>query len=297
MVGTSIRAGPVAGEVGGMSANVRVGFQGELGAFSEEAVRELIPRGEPTPHPSFEAVVRAVERGENSAGVLPVENTLAGTVARAYDALTRGDVSVVAVSLKNIRLCLLASSGATVDGLRELRSHPVALDQCRGFLAAHPDITARAVYDTAGAAQEVAVLENPAVAAAASAAAAERYGLDVLARDVQDRQDNQTRFYHIVRSTDVVPGAPPLKTACIAETENRPGALHGLLGSFAGRGLDLTHITSRPAKTPWTYRFILEFTHMEPGPAERALKEARGRGARVRVLGTFSAWKPRKTSG
>jgi prephenate dehydratase len=112
-----------------------------------------------------------------------------------------------------------------------------------------------------------------------------------------ERLRRATRFYHIIRSTEVVPAAPPLKTACIAETENRPGSLHGLLGIFAGRGLDLTHITSRPARTPWTYRFILEFTHVDRTPAERALKEARGRGARVRVLGTFSAWKPPETSG
>ncbi len=273
-----------------MTDPVRVSFQGALAAFSEEAVRVLMPGAEPVPRPSFAAVIQAVESGRDHAGVVPVENTLAGTVAEAYDALADGDVRVVAEAVIPVRHCLLGLPGSSTDGVREARSHPVALAQCRGFFAARPDVRAQAVYDTAGAAEEVAAAGDPSLAAIASRRAGERYGLEVLEEDVQDRDDNQTRFYQLVREADAAPTSDALKTACLVELENRPGTLHELLGVFAGRGLDLTHISSRPAASPWTYRFIIEFRH--PGPADgiRAIEEASSVGARVRVLGTFAAW-------
>ncbi|HET9948138.1 MAG TPA: prephenate dehydratase domain-containing protein, partial [Longimicrobiales bacterium] len=280
----------------GSEGGRRVGFQGALGAFSEEAVRVLVPGAEPVPRATFEGVVRGVERGEEDAGVVPVENTLAGAVAEAYDALEAGAVTVVGEVAIPIRHCLLGVPGATVEGLREARSHPVALSQCRGFFAAHPAVRAQAVYDTAGAAQEVAAAGDRGVAAIASRAAGERYGLEVLRADLQDRDDNQTRFYLVVRDGEPAPdserAAGVLKTACVFELENRPGALHELLGVFAGRGLDLTHVASRPAASPWTYRFILEFLHGSAPAARPALEEAGALAARMRVLGTFAAWRP-----
>lgn len=295
----------------------RAGFQGALGAFSEEAVLALARDAEPIPRSTFEDVVRAVARGDDEAGVVPVENTLAGTVVEAYDALAAGDVTVVAEVAIPIRHCLLGVAGTELDGLREVRSHPVALAQCRAFFAAHPGIQARAVYDTAGAAREVAELADRGLAAIASARAGDRYGLDVLQRDLQDREDNQTRFYLITpgRAEDYgrrpaddrrrtegdsgpASGSAPvriepvgsvrLKTSCVAELENRPGSLHELLGVFAGRALSLTHLTSRPAPTPWTYRFIVEFSHASPDEAEAALEEARGLSTKLQVLGTFA---------
>lgn len=281
----------------------RAGFQGALGAFSEEAVLVLAGDAEPIPRSTFEDVVRAVERGDDDVGVVPVENTLAGTVVEAYDALAAGDVTVVAEVAIPIRHCLLGVAGATLDGLREVRSHPVALAQCRGFFAAHPGIQARAVYDTAGAAMEVAELADRGLAAIASARAGDRYGLDVLQRDLQDRDDNQTRFYMITRGRavdgsrrrDVPEGVGRLKTSCVAELENRPGSLHRLLGVFAARGLSLTHVTSRPAPTPWTYRFIVEFAHASSEEAEATLDEARALTTKLRVLGTFDTG-PRSVS-
>lgn len=268
----------------------RAGFQGALGAFSEEAVFVLARDAEPIPRSTFEEVVRAVERGDDDVGVVPVENTLAGTVVEAYDALAAGDVTVVAEVAIPIRHCLLGIAGTKLDELREVRSHPVALAQCREFFAAHPGITARAVYDTAGAALEVAELADPGLGAIASARAGDRYGLDVVQRDLQDRDDNQTRFYMITPGRAGVDGpreGERLKTSCVAELENRPGSLHELLGVFAARGLSLTHVTSRPAPTPWTYRFIVEFAHASPEEAEAALEEARALTTKLRVLGTF----------
>ncbi len=274
-----------------MSDRVRAGFQGALGAFSEEAVRVLLPEAEPVPRQSFDAVVKAVERGEDDTGVVAVENTLAGAVAEAYDALEAGNVHVVAEAAIPIRHCLLGLPGTSIADLREARSHPVALSQCRGFFAAHPGIRAQAVYDTAGAAEEVAAGGDATIAAIASRRAGDRYGLEVLQEDLQDRNDNQTRFYRIVREAPAAPGAGPLKTACVAELENRPGALHTLLGVFADRGLDLTHVASRPGASPWTYRFILEFAHASYAEGEAALETAGPLCARLKVLGTFPAWR------
>lgn len=267
----------------------RASFQGALGAFSEEAVRLLVPAAEPVPRTTFDAVVQAVESGEDPYGVVAVENTLAGAVAEAYDALERGDVKVVAEAAIPIRHMLLGLPGAKLEGVREARSHPVALSQCRGFFAAHPGIRAQAVYDTAGAAQEVAETGDPSLAAIASRRAGERYGLEVLQADLQDRDDNQTRFYLIVNRPEEHPASGLLKTACVAELENRPGSLHALLGVFADLGLDLNHVASRPAASPWTYRFIIEFTHATVAEATRALEAAEPLCARLHVLGTFPA--------
>jgi len=268
----------------------RVGFQGALGAFSEEAVRALVPDADPIPHATFEAVVKAVESGEVAAGVVPVENTLAGAVTEAYEALVAGSVTAIGEMVIPIRHCLLGIPGSSTERVREARSHPVALSQCRGFFARHPGIRAQAVYDTAGAAEEVAALGDPSLAAIASARAGERYGLSVLEADLQDRDDNQTRFYHIVRESPEATDGGALKTACVAELENRPGALYELLGVFAQRGLDLTNVASRPGVSPWTYRFILEFRHDSAEEGAAALEEARGLGTTVKVLGTFPAW-------
>lgn len=274
-----------------MSGARRVGFQGALGAFSEEAARALVPEAEPVPLATFEAVVRAVEEGDVDAGAVPVENTLAGAVAEAYEALVGGDVKAIAEMVIPIRHCLLGLPGASTEGVREARSHPVALSQCRGFFAAHPEIRAQAVYDTAGAAEEVAAVGDPALAAIASERAGERYGLQVLQADLQDRDDNQTRFYLIVRDgADADAGDQGTKTACVVELENRPGALHQLLGVFAERGLDLTNLASRPGASPWTYRFIFEFRHASSAEAAAALEEAGELCKSVRVLGTFPAW-------
>jgi prephenate dehydratase len=268
---------------------IRASFQGALGAFSEDAVRLLVPEAEPIPRGTFDAVVHAVETGEDPFGVVAVENTLAGAVAEAYDALERGDVRVVAEVAIPIRHYLLGLEGATIAGLREARSHPVALSQCRGFFAAHPSVRAQAVYDTAGAAQEVAETRDPGLAAIASGRAGERYGLTTLRADIQDRDDNQTRFYLIVREPRELPASGSLKTACVAELENRPGSLHALLGVFADLGLDLSHVASRPATSPWTYRFIIEFTHGTADEANRALATAAPLCAKLRVIGTFPA--------
>jgi len=276
-----------------------VAFQGELGAFSEEAVRTWFgPDVDPLPCREFRQVGEAVRSGRVPAGLLPVENTLAGTVQPAYDVLAEPGLEVVGEVIRPIRHFLLGVPGASLEGIRRVISHPVALAQCGEFLSRHPGIEALAVYDTAGAAKEVAEGQDPTIGALAARRAAERYGLEVLAEDLQDRSDNQTRFLVIRREGgEPLPGEEARaeagwKTALLVETENRPGALVDILQPMAEGGVNLSKLESRPGLTPWSYRFFLEF---EGDPTrdevERALDQVRSRAHSVRVLGTFHPWR------
>lgn len=305
----------------------RVAFQGEPGAFSEDAVLTFFDgHAVAVPCRDFDAVGAAVLSGDVAYGVLPVENSLAGSVVGSYDVLARGGLAIVGEIVRPIRHCLLGVPGATTAELGRIISHPVALAQCTRFLAAQP-AEAVAVYDTAGAAREVAERGDPAVAAVASRVAAERYGLAVLAEDIQDRMDNQTRFFvvtredaavtagaeHTVRSATSAPASerapgdgtmdesssPPsgdtpagnYKTALLLETENRPGALVDVLLPFSSNGINLTKLESRPAELPWRYRFFLELeTDASSAAATRAIDEIRTRAVSLRMLGSFPCW-------
>ena len=281
----------------------RVGFQGEPGAFSEEAVTALYGKAvEAVPLREFADVGEAVERGEVDAAVLPVENSIAGSVGPVYDLLATLPLRVVGETIRPIRHCLLGLRDATLDGVRRALSHPVALAQCNIFLRGRPDVEAIAVYDTAGAARHVAEDGDPAVAAIASRLAAERYGLEILAPDIQDRDDNQTRFFAVVRD-DADSGLPPVsavpgaeaKTAVLFETANRPGALLAVLQAFADHGVNLTKLESRPGPEPWTYRFILEAMSDDPAAEAAALDRAAEAALSLRLLGRFGPWGPTGT--
>jgi prephenate dehydratase len=273
-----------------MSAGITVAFQGELGAYSEEAAYRLFGAGITlAPRRDFQGVGQSVARGEVDYGLLPIENTLAGSVVGSYDVLAAEDLTLVGEVITPIHHCVVGVPGATLGGLARVLSHPVALAQCTAFFGRFPGVEAVAVYDTAGAAKEVAGRGDDAVGAIASRAAAERYGLEVLAHDVEDRHDNQTRFLGVAR-----PGSPPLssstsmKTALLLETPNTPGSLVRVLLPFASRGINLSKLESRPGAEPWTYRFFMEVEGDAATPAAReALAEAGGHASRLRVLGSF----------
>jgi prephenate dehydratase len=276
----------------------RVAFQGELGAYSEEAVRVRFGgEARPVACREFADVAAAVLGDGAEFGLLPVENTLAGSVVASYDVLATLPLEIVGEVVIPIHHCVVALPGATVDGLTEVRSHPVALAQCRRWLAAHPAARAVAAYDTAGAAREVAEAGNPRVAAIAGRAAAERYGLRILAAEVEDRADNQTRFLAVVprgrtaqAAVESRPGAP-MKAALLAETENAPGALVGILAPFAARGINLSRLESRPTGEPWRYRFLIEIdADARSHEAAAAISQARSHASRLDVLGTFPRW-------
>lgn len=304
---------------------LKVAFQGEPGAYSEEAVRAVFGDDvEPVPRRSFEDVATSVLRGETERGLLPVENTLAGTVAGSYDVLAGGELEVVGEVVRRIRHCLLGLPGARIDGLRRVLSHPVALAQCTEFFRRHPEIEGVAVYDTAGAARSVAEEGDAAVGAVAAAGAARRYGLEVLASDLQDRPDNQTRFYVVGRregeeeprpptesgdqadaerrrgpaggTTETGTGRPEApgdrdpawKTAILFRTRNEPGALVRVLQAFSERSVNLSKLESRPGEDPWTYRFFLEFEDRgDRGAAREAVREAAAAARELKVLGIF----------
>lgn len=278
----------------------RVAFQGEPGAFSEEAVHTLFGEGaEPVPCRDFADVGDAVCAGSVDAGLLPVENSVAGTVTGSYDVLATRDLDVIGEVVRPIRHFLLGVAGASLAAVTRASSHPVALAQCTRFLRAQPGLEAVAVYDTAAAARDVAALRDPTHAAVAGLGAATRYGLIVLAADIQDRADNQTRFVGVVRPGATRPAlrtrdSTARKTMLVAETPNRPGALVALLAPFAENAVNLTKIESRPAETPWTYRFFLELEGDDGAANVRAaIDQATGVSAALRVLGSFPTVPPR----
>ncbi|HEU4562459.1 MAG TPA: prephenate dehydratase domain-containing protein, partial [Longimicrobium sp.] len=222
---------------------VRVAFQGELGAFSDEAVRQYFGEAaRPVACRDFDAVGERTTAGEVDYGLLPIENSLAGSVVASYDVLAATGLRVVGEIISTIHHCVLAVPGASAGGLARILSHPVALAQCRRWLAAHPEAEAVPWYDTAGAAKEVAARGDPRSAAIAGRLAAERYGLEIIEADVEDRPDNQTRFLVVARADAPLPrpaaeATAGYKTALLAETANVPGALLRLLQPFAERGV------------------------------------------------------------
>jgi prephenate dehydratase len=276
----------------------RVAFQGELGAFSEEAVHQLFPGTEPVPRRTFAEVGEAVASGVVDLGLLPIENSLAGSVVGSYDVLATGALAVVGEVVTPIHHCVMGIPGASLDGLTHILSHPVALAQCQLFLQGRRGVEAIAFYDTAGAAKEISQREPGRQAAIAGRPAAERYGLDILAADIEDRHDNQTRFLVVSRpenAESVVPAAAARgdtrKTALLVETKNVPGALVRILLPFAERGYNLTKIESRPGVVPWSYRFFIE-VEADTSDAElgKAIEEAREFASLFRVLGSFPRW-------
>ena len=260
-----------------------IAYQGESGAFSEEAAHQLVPRAETRGFGTFDEAFDA-GLSSNAAVLLPVENSISGAVPRVYDLLWgEPRAQVVDEIVFRVEQNLIGTPHATAGALREVRSHPVALEQCRAFLAANPGLRAVAVADTAGAVREIARLNDPTVAAFGSAWAAERYGARVLARSVQDVRDNFTRFFLIRR--DVPP--PPLPTrACVALVlAHRPGSLCEALAAFAHLGLNLRTLVSRPAlDAPFTYRFYVEIERADASSLAAALAEIPGE---ARILGAY----------
>ncbi len=274
---------------------MRVAFQGERGAYSEEAVRACFGEvAEPVPCRENADVGAAVEAGDVDCGVLPIENSLAGSVVPTYDVLASEALEVVGELVLPIRHCLLGVPGARIDALRRVLSHPVALAQCRAFFAAHPTVRAVPHYDTAGAAQAVADAGDPADAAIASRVAGDAYGLDILARDLEDRPDNQTRFFVLLRrgaTSPPLPAGGSPRTALLVDAADAPGSLVRLLLPFAERGINLSKLESRPGAEPWSYRFFIELDAPAEAPeVAAALVAAAAHARKVHVLGSFRRW-------
>lgn len=273
-------------------------YQGAPGAFSEDAALALLGTAARAPRllpcRRFEEVFDEVRAGRARAGVVPIENTLAGSVVATYDLLAARELVIVGETVRHIRHALVAPRGATVDGLRVVHSHPVALAQCEGFFRRHPSIEAVAVFDTAGAVEQVVGEGDVAHGAIASARAARVYGGEVLEDGIQDDPENYTRFLVVTRPDDAPPplaGEPAgERTSVVFTVANAPGKLYECLGHFARRGVDLSKIESRPMRgRPFEYAFYIDLSGAAADPAvAAALDELRVSTLSVRVLGGYT---------
>jgi prephenate dehydratase len=273
---------------GAENNSMKIAIQGEPGAFSHEAALKLVPGAEIVPCALSAEVFAALDSGAADAAAIPIENSLAGSVLEHFDLLLKHDVRVVEETLVRIRHNLIALPGATVAQINRVFSHPVALAQCRSYLAAHPAMKAIAFYDTAGSVKQLAELGDPHVAGIASKAAAAIYGAEILARDIEDNPENYTRFF-LVRRADEAEMDPESNKMSIAFTlEHRPGALVAALSALSAVGANLTKIESRPVHgKPWEYIFYVDCQIGSSAEGTRALAALESHCGMVKELGRY----------
>jgi prephenate dehydratase len=269
---------------------MKVAFQGEPGAYSEQAVFGHWDSAETLPCESFDAVFDAVTSGACEAGLIPIENSLAGSIHQNYDLLLSHDLHIVGETLLRVRHCLITVPGVGLMDVRKAISHPQALGQCAGYLRKH-GIKPEAVYDTAGSVKLLKESGAQDMAAIASRRAAELYGLQILEEGIEDNPENYTRFLEISR----MPVRPEgeAKTSIVFTLKNTPGALFKALSVFALRDMDLTKIESRPLQgKPWEYLFYVDFIGAAHDPqAARALDHLGEYALMLRVLGSYPRFK------
>ncbi len=266
-----------------------VAFQGEMGAYSEQAVRQQFGKSAvPLPCPVFSSIFTAVADGRAHYGMLPIENSLAGTVIPAYDLLIDHDLRVQAEVVLRVEHCLMAPPGVSLADIHRVKSHHQALAQCEKTLR-RLGVEPVDYYDTAGAARDLAANPEPHTAAIASELAAEAYGLEVLARHVEDLDFNFTRFFVLGRGE--TGRQDPSKTSIIFTTRHVPGALVAVLNELARRELNLTKIESRPRRNrPWHYLFYVDFEGHEMDTAvQAALLGILKHASFLKVLGSYPA--------
>lgn len=264
-----------------------VAFQGELGAYSEEAAYQFFsPAIKPLPCEKLEDVFDSVTQGQSNYGIIPVENSLEGSISKSYDLLLESDLVVSGEVELRISHCLIANPGASLDSIKKVYSHPQALGQCQTFLK-HLGAELVPTYDTAGSVKMVREMGITAVAAIASRHAAEMYGLNILRAEIEDSPNNYTRFFIIGREYSPPTGKD--KTSVVFSVKHRPGSLASFLDELAGRGINLTKIESRPTRQkPWEYNFYLDFEgHLKDDIVREALKKAEEQTIFFKVLGSY----------
>lgn len=272
-----------------------VAFQGERGAYSEAAAVAFFGTGkvEPVPCTSFDDIFRGVQSYRWERGIVPIENSLAGSIHRNYDLLLRHDLQIVGEQYLRIMHNLLALPGTGLEDIRRVYSHPQALAQCEDWLDEHlPGIERVATYDTAGSAKQLQESGEQGAAAIASTQAASVYDLSTLAAGIEDDAENYTRFLILGREA-VVPN-DVAKTSIVFALKDAPGVLFKALSVFALRDIDLTKIESRPLKgKPWQYFFYLDFAgNMTEERCQNALRHLQEIASFLRVLGSYPQAKP-----
>ena len=267
---------------------MRIAIQGEPGSFSHEAALKLVSDALIVPYSLSADVFAGLVNGSVEAAVIPIENSLAGSVLEHFDLLLVNDVTVERETLLRIRHNLIAISGSTIEDIDRVFSHPVALAQCRRFLADHPKMEAFSFYDTAGSVKQLVELRDRHAAAIASAAAAEYYGAEILASDIEDNPENYTRFFLVRRSHEAVPDGPANKMSLAFSVENKPGSLVAALSELSALGTNLTKIESRPVHgKPWEYIFYVDCQIQSREEGIRAIDALRPHCAMVKSLGCY----------
>lgn len=267
---------------------LRVAYQGERGAYSEDAVVAVYgERATPMPFPEFRDAFEAVDTGAATHAVLPVENSIEGTVAQVNDLLLEHDLSVTGEVIVGVDHCLIGAPRSSLANVRVVYSHPQALAQCRRFLSRHPEWRQVPSYDTAGSVKMVRERGRRDEAAVASRRSAGIYGMKVLAEGIQTDHENYTRFFVLEKHPRSVKGADKTSIAFVAK--NVPGSLHRCLGELASRGINLTKLESRPRRArPWNYVFYadLEGT-MEDANVREAVGALVSTAGFVKVFGSY----------
>jgi prephenate dehydratase len=272
-------------------AQAVVAFQGEHGAYSEEAIRKYFGANmvDTLPCRNFPDIFRAIQTGQANHGMLPVENSLAGTIPQSYEYLFEFDLRVQGEVVLRVCHMLLAPEGTPLDQIVRVKSHPQALAQCEAYLRRR-GWEPVAVYDTAGSARDLAAHPEPGTAAIASALAAEIYGLTILEQGIEDDTYNSTRFF-VIGHEETKRNNGPQKTSIVFAVRHKPAALYECLGAFARNQVNLTKLESRPMRSkPWQYWFFVDFEgHAEDPPCERALTELLRTASMVKLLGSYPA--------
>jgi prephenate dehydratase len=274
--------------------NARVAFQGERGAFSEEAAVKLLgEKIELVPRPTFEAAFAAIDEGRADYLLAPIENSLAGSVHRSFDLLVDSKLSILAEEIIPIAHNLIGVPGAKFEDIAVVESHPVALAQCEKFFSEHPRLKRIATEDTAGSVRDVMRAGDKSRAAIAGKLAAKIYGGQILREHLEDNRENYTRFLllaHLPEGAQELPETAN-KLSLVFQLDHRPGALFHALEPFAQRNVNLMKIESRPVHgQPWQYRFYLDLQASRNDPeVAAALAELEKLVVGLRILGSYPA--------
>ena len=272
---------------------LRVAYQQELSAFGEEAANQLWGGDvDLIPFRDFADVAASVASGAADRGVLPIEHTIVGSVQQSHDAIDGvPEIFAVAETVVSSQLCLLGPANAPLSAVGDVFCHPVAQSQCNKFFRTHPRITVHSVLDTGASVLDVENLADPQFAVVASRVALLNHQLTVVAPDIQDRPDAQTRFIGISGERQSLPDGTPVRTIILITVGDVTGALLHALNPLARHGVNMRRLEARPTGEPWSYRFFVEFDHNSGDSGIAAvLDEVRMSARDLRWLGTFPRW-------
>ena len=283
---------------GAQGTGMKIAIQGEPGSFSHEAAMKLVADAVIVPFSLSADAFAALVDGTVEAAVIPIENSLAGSVLEHFDLLLAHEVQVQRETLLRIRHNLIAISGASIGEIDRVFSHSVALAQCRRFLAQHPRMEAFAFYDTAGSVKQLVELRDRHAGAIASEAAAHYYGAQILQAGIEDNPENYTRFFLVRRAQDAVADPESNKISVAFSLANRPGSLVAALSALSSIGINLTKIESRPVQgKPWEYIFYVDCQIHSSEERSRALEALAPHCAMVKELGCYPEARQERETG